>query len=94
MNFHTECRNILLFEFSGEMSLDERSLEIALAIARVLLAKDEKVKRISTDRKSDRNNSLWGLRWLTFPVPPSPTSTSLKLGICEAASAILLTASR
>jgi hypothetical protein len=96
MNFHTECCNILLFEFSREMSLDERGLEIALAIAwSVYLQKDEKVKRISTDRKSDRNNSLLGgLRWLTFPVPPSPTSTSLKLGICEAASAILLTASR
>jgi hypothetical protein len=27
MNFHTECRNILLFEFSREMSLDKRGLE-------------------------------------------------------------------
>jgi hypothetical protein len=58
MNFHTECCNILLFEFSREMSLDERGLEIVLAIARMLLAKDEKVKRNSADRKSDRNNSL------------------------------------
>ena len=46
MNFDTECRNILLFEFSGEMSLDERGLEMMLAIARVLLVKDEKIKRI------------------------------------------------
>jgi hypothetical protein len=60
MDFDTECRNVLLFEFSREMSLDERGLEVALAIAGVLLAKDEKVKRISSDRKSDRNNSLWG----------------------------------
>lgn len=58
MNFHTECRNVLLFEFSREMSLDERGLEIMLAIAGLLLAKDEKVKRNFTDRKSDRNNSL------------------------------------
>jgi hypothetical protein len=35
MNFHTECRNVLLFEFSREMSLDERGLEIMLAIAGV-----------------------------------------------------------
>ena len=58
MNFHTECRNVLLFEFSREMSLDERGLEITLAIAEVLLAKDEKVMRNSTGRESDRNNSL------------------------------------
>jgi hypothetical protein len=58
MNFHTECRNVLLFEFSREMPLDKRRLEIMLAIAEVLLAKDEKVKRNSTGRKSDRNNSL------------------------------------
>jgi hypothetical protein len=58
MNFHAECRNVLLFEFSREMPLDERGLEIMLAIAEVLLAKDEKVKWNSTGRKSDRNNSL------------------------------------
>jgi hypothetical protein len=61
MNFHTECRNILLFEFSREMSLDERGLENCVSYRlECLLAKDEKAKRISTDRKSDRNNSLLG----------------------------------
>jgi hypothetical protein len=35
MNFDTERGDILLFEFSREMSLDERGLELMLAIARV-----------------------------------------------------------
>ena len=35
--------------------------QMMLAIARVLLVKDEKIKRISTDRKGDCNKSLWGV---------------------------------
>jgi len=95
MNFHTECRNVLLFEFSREMSLDECGLEIMLAIAGVFACEGREGQvEFQLITKAIAITLYRGLQWLTFPVPPSPTSTSLKLGTCEAASAILLTASR
>jgi hypothetical protein len=60
MDFNAEGGDVLLFEFTCKMTLDERSLHRTNVIS---------LPYIKT-----------AYRCLTFPVPPSPTRTSLKVG--------------
>jgi hypothetical protein len=69
VNFYSECRNVLLLELAGNVTLDEGGLEMALSI---------------------HNAKLELCIAVTLPVPPSPTSTSLKVGMPDAAASAMV----
>ena len=84
MDLNTEGRNILLFELSSQMTLNESSLQYY----QQSLGRD--VRHLPRRRALQRGEDYLESRLRTFPVPPSPTSTSLKVGMLVAASAILV----
>jgi hypothetical protein len=83
VNLDTEGGHVLLLEFTSQMALDEGGL-----------AKTSSVSKRSTTPQSAHERWIRvpgdGSSELTLPVPPSPTRTSLKVGIPEAASAMVV----
>ena len=79
VDFYTQSRNILLLELSGDVALDEGGLQKLLSqhsfsIAMIqLLCLWAPPSLIASSAKTN-------IQDFTFPVPPSPTSTSLKVG--------------
>ena len=89
VDLDTERRNILLLEFSCQVTLDKGrlrlgSLVICYRVGMQPLSTAQPAQWPSCYRERSR---IWRR---TFPVPPSPTSTSLKVGTLPAASAMLL----
>ena len=83
MDFDTECGNILLLEFTCQVTLDEGSL--SKQSVHVLSS----VQTLSRGDIAQRELS----RTLhTFPVPPSPTKTSLKVGTPDSNAAMVIAA--
>lgn len=65
VNFDSEGRNVLLLELSSQVTLNEGGLSKA---------------QIVSFKAPDVNRSCIAGLLHTFPVPPSPTRTSLKVG--------------
>lgn len=88
MDFDTESGHVLLLELAGQMALDEGSLQ-----TEVNISIDGRCASASSRRgaRGDDKRPVGYRERQTFPVPPSPTSTSLKVGTCcAAASAMVL----
>lgn len=88
MNLNTKSCDVLLFKLSSQMTLDECSLcrgqsAVAIADAPPVPSKGRNLPNIR--RLADLPSSI-----RTFPVPPSPTRTSLKVGTCAVVSAMVV----
>lgn len=94
VDLDTEGRNVLLLEFSGQMALDEGCLQGDVVSEGSLLVSYEDICLSSASGGHRKPNvarrACTGV--VTFPVPPSPTSTSLKVGMlpCAEASAMVV----
>lgn len=84
VDLDTECRNVLLLKLSSQMALDEGGLHgdaVSLCSRCRLIELPGAVRHGAFAVECDRLQR-------TFPVPPSPTSTSLKVGMLPLASAM------
>ena len=92
VNLNTEGGHVLLFEFASQMTLDEGGLDGWLSVSsrhskirgreRVCVRERERgTKRNGRNCKIQKGKSN-----LTLPVPPSPTRTSLKVGVLGASA--------
>lgn len=75
VNLDTERSNVLLLELSRQMALDEGSLPVRESQSDLDFR-----RRVLQGEVPVTLSSTAPIR-LTFPVPPSPTRTSLKVGI-------------
>jgi len=89
VDFDTKRSIIFLLEFSSQMTLDESGLQFLLAIDSDMLMRTRAVVGQQHRAWNSQQRCLSGGAQ-TFPVPPSPTSTSLKVGMLGAPSAILM----
>jgi hypothetical protein len=93
VNFNTKGRNILLLKFTSQMTLDERGLPRCVSYCHdVECAPPRWNDGIRVPSNGTTGSTPANPVEHTFPVPPSPTSTSLKVGIVGAASAMVVDA--
>jgi hypothetical protein len=88
VHLDTEGRNVLLLELAGQMTLDKGrlwgrfvSIGAIAGIMALFIRRSGGAHRPPDSAKRD-------VRVHTFPVPPSPTSTSLKVGVAASAMVV------
>jgi hypothetical protein len=88
VDLNTKGRNVFLLELSGQMTLDESGLS-ELQSAYVLRNEPMRQTAKRSDASSEPGSVDMASSKHTFPVPPSPTSTSLKVGTSAAIIVVL-----
>ena len=90
VDLDTESRDVLLLELSGQMALDEGGLpgdDVSFALVAGWLARLF-VMLLGAMRRQKLSQYDCARSERTFPVPPSPTSTSLKVGMALASAMV------
>jgi hypothetical protein len=92
VNLNTKRCDVFLLKLAGQMALDEGGLLYPLsALSNQLSASSQWLRNTATARKAIIETGFRIVRHLlTFPVPPSPTSTSLKVGTLSEAAILLV----
>jgi hypothetical protein len=99
VNFDTKSRHVLLLELAGQVALDEGGLAeeknckvstMPLILRRGTSPRPSPSRDCWGCRKNARMVYPWEMSFHTLPVPPSPTRTSLNVGVSVADAIVIV----